>query len=208
MFYVASSEELKSYIIGQTQYSQYFRSENHFKSSIMRLGLERSQFDYFMIFSIPGEDEAFKERIKELDSKGFIPLNQSLKYLNFIFEITNNPAVFKKSQDNLKMMPKKEHQKNVKREYGEYKRILLTDSQYERLCKEFTPEKVKAVIKFLDEYVEGNNNKNNYSNFYIVIKRAINEKWYDAKIEYQKETPNVEQEETPDFVKDFMNNIK
>jgi hypothetical protein len=76
------------------------------------------------------------------------------------------------------------------------------------LCKEFTPEKVKAVIKFLDEYVEGNNNKNNYSNFYIVIKRAINEKWYDAKIEYQKETPNVEQEETPDFVKDFMNNIK
>ena len=208
MFYVASSEELKSYIIGQTQYSQYFRSENHFKSSIMRLGLERSQFDYFMIFSIPGEDEAFKERIKELDSKGFIPLNQSLKYLNFIFEITNNPGVFKKSQENLKTMPKKEHQKNVKREYGEYKRILLTDPQYERLCKEFTPEKVKAVIKFLDEYVEGNNNKNNYSNFYIVIKRAINEKWYDAKIEYQKEAPNVEQEETPDFVKDFVNNIK
>ncbi len=208
MFYVASSEELKSYIIGQTQYSQYFRSENHFKSSILRLGLERSQFDYFMIFSIPGEDEAFRERIKELDSKGFLPLNQSLKYLNFIFEITNNPEVFKKSQENLKMMPKKEYQKNVKREYGEYKRILLTDSQYERLCKEFTAEKVKAVIKFLDEYVEGNNNKNNYSNYYIVIKRAINEKWYDAKIEYQKEAPNVEQEEIPDCVKDFMNNIK
>lgn len=208
MFYVASSEELKSYIIGQTQYSQYFRSENHFKSSILRLGLERSQFDYFMIFSIPGEDEAFRERIKELDSNGFLPLNQSLKYLNFIFEITNNPVVFKKSQENLKMMPKKEHQKNVKREYGEYKRILLTDSQYERLCKDFTEEKVKAVIKLLDEYVEGNNNKNNYSNYYVVIKRAINEKWYDSKIEYQKEAPKIDQEEIPDCVKDFVNNIK
>ena len=107
MFYLASSEDLKCYIIGQTQYSQYFRSENHFKSAIMRLGLTKSQFDYFMIFSIPGEEEAFKGRIKELDSKGFYPLNQSIKYLNFIFDITNNPAVFKKSEENLKNMPKK-----------------------------------------------------------------------------------------------------
>ena len=70
-----------------------------------------------MIYSIPGEDEEFNNKIKEFDSKGFIPLNKSAKYLSLIFDITNNPNVFKALEVKFEDSPKKEHV-NSKKAYG------------------------------------------------------------------------------------------
>lgn len=64
-----------------------------------------------------------------------------------------------------------------KHKYGEYQRILLTDDEYSKLCNEYRKDYINDVIERIDEYVEQNNNKNKYKNFYLVIKKAIRDKW-------------------------------
>ena len=64
-----------------------------------------------------------------------------------------------------------------KHKYGEYQRILLTDDEYSKLCEEYGKDYINDVIERIDEYVEQNNNKNKYKNFYLVIKKAIRDKW-------------------------------
>lgn len=62
--------------------------------------------------------------------------------------------------------------------YGEYKRIRLKDSQYEKLVAEFGKDKTDLAITKLDEYVQSNNNKNKYKDFYIVLRKVIKENWF------------------------------
>ena len=62
--------------------------------------------------------------------------------------------------------------------YGEYKRIRLKDSQYKKLCDEFGENKTKLAIQKLDEYVQSNNNKNGYKDFYLVLRKVIQQNWF------------------------------
>lgn len=62
--------------------------------------------------------------------------------------------------------------------YGEYKRIRLKDSQYKKLCDEFGESKTKIAITKLDEYVQSNNNKNGYKDFYLVLRKVIQQNWF------------------------------
>lgn len=62
--------------------------------------------------------------------------------------------------------------------YGEYKRIRLKDSQYKKLCDEFGENKTKLAITKLDEYVQSNNNKNGYKDFYLVLRKVIQQNWF------------------------------
>lgn len=64
-----------------------------------------------------------------------------------------------------------------KHKFGEYQRILLTNDEYRKLCNEYGKDYINDVIERIDEYVEQNNNKNKYKNFYLVIKKAIRDKW-------------------------------
>lgn len=89
----------------------------------------------------------------------------------------------------------KENNKNEKHKYGEYGRVLLTDEQYQRLVEEYDKVFIDDVIAKVDAYVESNNNKNHYSNFYAVIKNAINGKWFNIK-EYTKPKPITTLEES------------
>ena len=63
--------------------------------------------------------------------------------------------------------------------YGEYKRIRLKDSQYNKLVEEFGKDKTDLAITKLDEYVQSNNNKNKYKDFYIVLRKVIKENWFN-----------------------------
>lgn len=209
MFYIGKSKELKSYIVGQTQYSQYFRSETHFRNSINRIGIEKEKFDYFEVFSLPGEEDSFNLKIKELNEKGYSPLNKSLKYLNLLFEITGDKEVFLKAKNNQFNRCIKNTVSKGKTAYGENGRVLLTDKQYQKLCEDFSKEQVEDVIPYLDEYLEGNNNKNGYTNFYILMKRAIRENWYNTRAKYNKEHVEAKSvQEAPEEVKEFLKNIK
>lgn len=75
---------------------------------------------------------------------------------------------------------------NIKRKkYGEFKRVLLSDKEYQRLINEFGEDFIKNQIKLLDEYIESNNNKNKYTNFNLVLRKSIRENWFKK----QKENP-------------------
>jgi len=65
--------------------------------------------------------------------------------------------------------------------YGEYKRIKLKEGQYEKLVEDYGKDYIDDLITKLDEYVESNNNKNKYTNFNLVIRKAIREHWFNDK---------------------------
>ena len=75
--------------------------------------------------------------------------------------------------------------------YGTYKRIKLTDEEYNKLVKTFGKDFIDKQINLLDEYVESNNNKNKYTNFNLVLRKSIRENWFNNK-----------KEETPDWFKE------
>jgi len=86
--------------------------------------------------------------------------------------------------DNPKRAPKKK--------YGEYGWVKLTDEQYTRLCDEYGEDKIAERIQYVDEYVQSNGNKNKYSDWNLVIRRAIRENWggkRDAQIAQEERDP-------------------
>jgi len=72
---------------------------------------------------------------------------------------------------------------NKKEKYGVYGRVKLTIDEYLRLVNEFGEDFIKKQIDLLDEYVEGNNNKNHYTNFNLVLRKSIRENWFKQKKE-------------------------
>lgn len=114
--------------------------------------------------------------------------NQEVNALKIkIKMLEDNIEMLKK--ENILLKEKLDKPKSTKKtteqrhKYGEYGRILLTDEQYQKLCEEYDKEFIDDAINKVDAYVESNNNKNNYKNFYAVIKNAINGKW--CNIDYE-----------------------
>lgn len=71
--------------------------------------------------------------------------------------------------------------KEKKETFGVYGRIKLTADEYDRLVKDYGEEETKDMIALLDEYVESNDNKNKYTNYNLVIRKAIRENWFSGK---------------------------
>ena len=69
--------------------------------------------------------------------------------------------------------------KVYKEKYGTYGRVKLTIDEYLRLVNDYGEDLVKRKIDLLDEYVESNNNKNKYTNFNLVLRKAIRENWFE-----------------------------
>lgn len=92
-------------------------------------------------------------------------------------------GVEKEGQLNNKQLNTKELNNNnniyTKHKYGIYGRIKLTDKEYNRLVEDYGKEYIDKQINLLDEYVESNNNKNKYSNFNLVLRKSIREKWFN-----------------------------
>lgn len=59
---------------------------------------------------------------------------------------------------------------NKKNKYGEYKNVLLTDNEFDKLGKEYGVE-VHKMISFLDEYIERKGYK--AKNHYLTIKKWV-----------------------------------
>ena len=67
--------------------------------------------------------------------------------------------------------------KDSKKKYGEYGWIKLTDKQYAKLNKDFGENVIAYYIAYIDEYVQGNKNKNKYSDWNLTIRKAIRDRW-------------------------------
>ena len=67
--------------------------------------------------------------------------------------------------------------KNPKKEYGEYKKVKLTDEEFKKLVNDFGSAKTEEAINFLDGYIVDKNYKS--KEHYIAIRRwvidAVNE---------------------------------
>ena len=88
--------------------------------------------------------------------------------------------------------------KEEKHKYGEYGWIKLTDTQYNKLCEDYSRDYIDFAIKKIDEYVQSNGNKNKYKDWNLVLRKAIREKWhclngYETKAE-EKTQEDIEKE--------------
>jgi uncharacterized protein len=95
-------------------------------------------------------------------------------------------------KDNIVDMEKKKKEKaSTKHKYGEYKHVLLTDSEYNKLLEQYGSSNLQNIITYLDEYLEMKGTK--YKSHYMVIK-----KW-GAEAALKKE-----REQTASFFKSFL----
>jgi DNA-binding transcriptional MocR family regulator len=147
----------------------------------------------------------YKEGSKEI-------LNRYLKiikggYLKNLKEGYLKKVKDNNTRDNNTSNNKKE---NTKRKYGEYKNVLLTDDEYNRLKNDYN--NYEELIRFLDEYIEMKGYKAKSHNLAIRkwVVDAVNEynkkhqenklpNWFDKNME--KDLKNLN--ELNDILKDF-----
>ena len=64
---------------------------------------------------------------------------------------------------------KKKEKDSTKHKYGEYKHVLLTDNEYNKLLEQYGSSNLEIIITYLDEYLEMKGTK--YKSHYMVIKK-------------------------------------
>ena len=65
--------------------------------------------------------------------------------------------------------------------HGQYGWIKLTDDELSKLCKDYGETAITHYIEYIDEYAQTTKNKNGYSDWNLVIRKAIREKWGEPK---------------------------
>lgn len=98
---------------------------------------------------------------------------------------------------------------NKRKSYGEYKRVKLTDKEYQKLIDDYGKERIDKQIQEMDKYVESNNNKNKYSNFNLVLRKSIRENWFKGNIKEEPEWfyKNLDKEDTTLEEQEELDNI-
>ena len=65
----------------------------------------------------------------------------------------------------------KQTSKPAKHKYGEYQHVLLTDTEFNNLARDFSNDLREKAIKFLDEYIEETGYKK--KSHYLTIRRWV-----------------------------------
>ena len=66
---------------------------------------------------------------------------------------------------------KRAGKKPTKHKYGQFKNVLLTDAEFEKLCNDYRPEIINSAIAFLDAYIEEKGYKSKSHN--LAIRRWV-----------------------------------
>ena len=96
-------------------------------------------------------------------------------------DITNNYNI-----NNNNKASKKKTTKEPRHKYGEFKNVLLSDKDLEKLKAEYTEELVEKYIKKMDEWIELNGRR--YKNYYLALRQWMNK-------EVSKKQEKVEKQE-------------
>ena len=96
-------------------------------------------------------------------------------------DITNNYNI-----NNNNKTSKKKTTKEVRHKYGEFKNVLLSDKDLEKLKTEYGEELVEKYIKKMDEWIELNGRR--YKNYYLALRQWMNK-------EVSKKQEKVEKQE-------------
>lgn len=145
--------------------------------------LQMIEYDTKGIFLLNFEKHQSLDKLAELREYNRLAKQKSRAKLKANKEVNEMSLTSQESQytdkekeEELEKELDKENNKYIS--FGEYKRIKLTQSEYNKLINDYEKEFVDKVIEKLDEYVESNNNKNKYKNFNLVIRKAIRERWF------------------------------
>lgn len=85
--------------------------------------------------------------------------------------------------------------------HGEFKHVMLTDEEYEKLCNEYGTEATANAIKKVDEYVETSGKT--YRNYYLVLK-----KWgYKDNSKDNKNTAYMSRQYSDEFMSGLIDNF-
>ena len=96
-------------------------------------------------------------------------------------DITNNYNI-----NNNNKTSKKKTTKEVRHKYGEFKNVLLSDKDLEKLKAEYGEDLVEKYIKKMDEWIELNGRR--YKNYYLALRQWMNK-------EVSKKQEKVEKQE-------------
>ena len=96
-------------------------------------------------------------------------------------DITNNYNI-----NNNNKTSKKKTTKEVRHKYGEFKNVLLSDKDLEKLKAEYGEELVEKYTKKMDEWIELNGRR--YKNYYLALRQWMNK-------EVSKKQEKVEKQE-------------
>ena len=112
------------------------------------------------------------------DEKNMLTLNENGKYqlgipsgipmVTPVLSISNSNTISNSSINKDRVVGE---EKKLKHKYGEYKRVLLTDEELEKLNKEFGEEKTQKAITYLDEYIEMKGAK--YKSHYLAMRKWV-----------------------------------
>lgn len=177
------------------------------------------------LFDIP--EENISRKIKKLEEKGYITIeyekvgcqikkryirltkisiDDCQKYQSTIDENVKENII----SNNITSINIKE---NIKRKYGKYGRVKLTDKEYARLLDEYGKSFIEKQIELLDEYIQSNNNKNKYTDFNLVLRKSIKGDWFKNKPKQLPEWFNQEiknKEATPEekqYMEDLLKSL-
>ena len=112
------------------------------------------------------------------EEKEQLTLNENGKYILGIPEvdrvlsssISNSNFIYNSNKEDESLREEEEPQKQ-KHKYGEYKHILLTDEELEKLNTEFGEEETQRAITYLDEYIEMKGAK--YKSHYMAMRKWV-----------------------------------
>ena len=104
-------------------------------------------------------------------------------------DITNNYNI-----NNNNKTSKKKTTKEVRHKYGEFKNVLLSDKDLEKLKAEYGEELVEKYIKKMDEWIELNGRR--YKNYYLALRQWMNKEVSkkQAKVEKQEGDTKYDEE--------------
>ena len=101
-----------------------------------------------------------------LDEKG--KYNLGIPQVDPVLSISNSNTI---SNTNINKDRVVGEEKKLKHKYGEFKRVLLTDEELEKLNTEFGEEKTQKAITYLDEYIEMKGAK--YKSHYLAMRKWV-----------------------------------
>ena len=142
-----------------------------------------------IIFICGGEDKKILGKFK-VDEEG------SYYHERTVYEMNKREDFAMKKQKKTKAKAVKKDTP-IKKEYGNYSNVLLTDEQYGELLEKFG-ESLTSRIKALDDYIEMNGKQDKYKSHYAVI---IN---WDEKSKAELEIKNKKDEFSTFDVDDFF----
>ena len=155
-------------------------------NACMKRGIfSKDLYDQYSILTSSGIQKRYISAVSKREQvemeKGYLLICGVPKYIKVVEKLVSGAGNPVSSSDNTQSRVEKSREENIiniehsakpkaptRRKYGEYKHVLLSDADKEKLYQEFGESKTNMAIKFLDEYMEKSGKR--YKNFVLVLK--------------------------------------